>query len=128
MQACKTFDEKRAYRTEWVKAAIAERETKHVTKKGWREIKINKGVYKTLAVLIEGNGYSVDPTGAVRRAARIAEKCVKLGGDWCSLGQHDEMEFLAINREYNEEFEKAWNMYETAKVRKDNMVNARAGV
>ena len=87
-----------------------------------------QGRLPTLAVLIEDNGYSVDPTGAVRRAARIAKKCVKLGGDWCSLGQHDEMEFLAINREYNEEFEKAWNMYETAKVCKDNMVNARVGV
>ena len=93
---------------------LGQLEIKKVHEKSWQTIDTNKGVYKCFAKLVEGQGFTFDPKGAVRRAQNHACKCLQMAGRWVSRNDMtEEIEFLEMNREHTELFTEKWGLYET---------------
>ena len=53
----------------------------------YKRVDKSKGVYLPFAVLVEREGFAVDPVGAVQAATRMATRCAQLGGNWVQQNQ-----------------------------------------
>lgn len=108
----KTWESKRLFRIEWAKDELKKIKVTKSHGKVSKTIDKNKGVYKPFACLVEGQGFSFDPQGAIRRASRYTSKCLRLGPPFCSFNSMtDTLEFLEVKREHSEEFEEIWSTW-----------------
>ena len=74
---------------------------------------MEKGEYLSLPKIAEAYGALVDLQSGLRSARNYCAKCVQLGGRWSqwdSWGQG--VLFLYLRREYREEHEHAWALFE----------------
>ena len=75
----------------------------------WSEIHSNIGTYVPLAILIEHQGFAVDPVGARRRGLTYAFKCMHMGGAWTKVSSMtNELEYLEVREETKEVHAKKW--------------------
>jgi len=71
---------KAEFRLDWAKRQHASIVSTSSHSKVWEDVDIQMGEYVCFAMLVEANGFTFDPDGAVRRAAHYADCCLHLGG------------------------------------------------
>ena len=102
---------KRAFRQHWALQQYKKESQLRLYNEEYQRVDTSKGQYLPFAVIVEREGFAVDPVGAVQAAIHMATRCSELGGNWV---QHNpftnRVEFLRLERQHHEIFTKSWSM------------------
>ena len=105
----KTHESKLKFRMLWANTQLEDLQKKMTKTTSWSEIHSNIGTYVPLAILIEHQGFAVDPVGARRRGLTYAFKCMHMGGAWTKVSSMtNELEYLEVREETREVHAKKW--------------------
>ena len=108
---CEGTVAKRAFRHKWLEQQYKMESQLRLHTEEYKRADTSKGQYLPFAVLVEREGFTVDPVGAVRAATCIAKRCSELGGNWVQHNPFtDRVEFLRLERQHHEVFTKLWSL------------------
>ena len=119
--------EKEAFRVQWAKTCLQELKQHKSHKTQMSEFDKTTGEYINMAVLMERQGYLVDPQGAAEKAKLYAQKCKLLGGHWTLYNKLTETEeYFFLKKQHMSVMEESWTLREeaTSAASHDNGSNA----
>eukprot|EP00969_Alexandrium_andersonii_P144475 6388712-Alexandrium_andersonii.AAC.1 len=105
------FSARQAFRLAWAQTTYKEKTKERRHTRSWHDISEEIGEYMPLGAVVQKLGGWTDPL-AIGGARRLASRCAKMGGKWCSYNNMTGlMDFLVVTRRNKNIFEEKWALY-----------------